>query len=328
MKTTSIILTVTIVLLAGCEPKAGTKRPPGKDKTLLTVDFQQGKTLRYKFLTGRDITIALGSTDSPSQARRTTDKSSESMEIVVAYTPVEIDPYGLSKIEATCESVKTTRSRRSQRDAVESLRGKTFTFTVGPTGKIEDYSSLDNLLKETGEKAFQSNTERGRIKNPDMISDFVATQWFLWDSIAGIEEPSNGVAIGQTWKSKLSIPTPMVMRKAREVTYKLEEIRPSESGRLAVISSTYTMSDSVPQSWPIPYSGKFQMTGPFGFYRNYQIQSLEGSGEELFNIDSGLTEQYHQQYKIQMKASLLLPLAGAEPQITIDQTLSMTLLKD
>ena len=327
MKITSIILIVTIVSLSGCEPMAGIMEP-AKEKVVLTVDFQQGKTLRYKFLTGRDITIALGSTENPSQARKTTDKSSESLEIIMAYKPIEIDPFGFSKIEAKCESVKVTRSRRSQRDAVENLGGETFTLTVGPTGKIEDYSSLDALLKEIGEKAFQADTSRGRIKNPDMISDFVATQWFLWDSIAGIEEPSDGIAIGQTWKSKLSIPTPMVMRKAREVTYKLDEIRESETGRLAVITGTYQPADSVPQSWPIPYSGKFQMTGPFGFYRNYRIQSLKGSGEELFNIDSGLTEQYNQQYTIEMKASLLLPLAGAEPRITIDQTITMTLLKD
>ena len=99
-------------------------------------------------------------------------------------------------------------------------------------------------------------------------------------------------------------------------------------GRLAVIASSYQKADSVPRSWPIPYWGSFQMAGPFGFYRNYKILSLSGRGEELFNIDAGRTERYEQQYELRLSASLLLPLPGAEPRITINQSLTMELLDD
>ena len=330
MRTTPMILTVVVLsILAGCQPRAVEKEFLSKGEELLTVDFQDGRTLRYQFVSSREITTDLEPAEKPSRpGGDTSNKSSESMETVVAYTPIEIDPYGLTTIQATCESVKVRRSKPSQKDAVEYLAGRTFTFTVGPTGKIEDYSQLDELLKEIGKKAFLQNTDRGRIKVPDMICDFVATQWFLWDSVSSIEEPSIGMAAGQSWKSKLSVPAPMVMRKARDVTYRLDEIRQSEKGRLAVISSTYQVSDSVPNDWPIPYSGRFQMSGPFGFYRNYQILNLQGQGEELFNIDAGRTEQYNQQYQIQLKASLLLPLSGVTPRITIKQNLTMKLLED
>ena len=250
------------------------------------------------------------------------------MEIVVSYSPVEIDPYGLTTVKATCESVKVSRSKGPQRDAAESFAGKTFSLAVGPTGKIEDYSQLDELLKEAGKKAFRANTNQGRIKDPDMISDFVASQWFLWDAVSSIESPSKGVAVGQSWRSKLSVPTPMVMRKARDVTYTLAEVRPGEQGRFAVIRSSYGPADSVPRGWPIPYSGSFQPAGAFGFYRNYQVLDLKGEGEELFNIDAGRTQQYSQHYRMQLKASLLMPLAGASPTITIDQNLTMTLIED
>ena len=40
------------------------------------------------------------------------------------------------------------------------------------------------------------------------------------------------------------------------------------------------------------------MVGPFGFYRNYRVLSLQGQGEELFNIDAGRTERYEQQYEL------------------------------
>jgi hypothetical protein len=330
LKATPIILAVaTLTALAGCKPITDDKQQLSKSRELLTVDFQAGQTLRYKFTSSREIIIDLDATTQTSRSGRAdSDKSSESLEIIMAYTPIEIDPYGLTNIKATCELVKLTRSKGPNRDAVESLAGKTFTLAVGPTGKIEDYSQLDMLLKELGKKVFRANTDRGRIKEPDMIGDVVATQWFLWDAVSSIENPSHGVTVGQSWTSKLSVPTPMVMRKARDVTYKLDEIYPSEKGRLAVVSSSYKIADSAPHDWPIPYSGTFQVAGTFGFYRNYQVINLQGNGEELFNIDAGRTEQYQQQYQMQLSASLLIPLAGVNPKITIKQSLTMKLLED
>ncbi len=327
MKVTLLILTALVLsILAGCKPTAGEEELLGEPGELLTVDFQAGQTLRYKFVSGREITVDWDTTAKASRSRRpVSDKSSESLEIIMAYTPIEIDPYGLTTVKAVCESVKVARSKGPGRDAVESLAGRTFTLAVGPTGKIEDYSQLDELLKEIGKKAFRANTD---IKEPDMIGDVVATQWFLWDAVSSLKKPSQGLAVGQSWKSKLSVPTPMVMRKARDVTYRLDEIRPGEKGRLAVISSSYEIADSAPREWPIPYSGTFQVAGAFGFYRNYQVLSLQGRGEELFNLDAGRTEQYKQQYEMQLKTSLLIPLPGVNPKITIKQNLTMNLLED
>jgi len=328
LKTALPILTIVIMgISGGCEPDARVKEPLTENKELLTVDWQDGRTLEYKFLSTREIIIDWDPTGKLSKSYKSApDKSTESMEMVVAYTPAKIDPYGLTAIEATCKSVKVVRSRGSWKDAVEHLAGKTFTFTVGPTGKIEDYSQLDELLKEAGKKAFLPDTGRGRIKELDMICDFVASQWFLWDSVSSLKNPSEGVAIGQSWKSKLSIPSPMVMRKARDVTYRLDEIRQSEKGRLAVISSSYKIADSAPRSWPIPYSGSFQMKGTFGFLSGYKLLSLEGQGEELFNIEAGRIEQYNQQYQMQLQASIPMGIS-VKPMITIKQNLTMELLE-
>jgi len=320
-----ILTTLVLSFLAGCKTATEKELPPEK-RELLTVDFHVGQTLRYKFVSSREITVELDTNAAKSRSGRSvSDKSTESLEIIMAYTPIEVDPFGLTKLRATCESVKVTRSKGPQRDAVDYLAGKTFMLTVGPTGKVEDYYQLDELLKETGKKAFRPNTD---IKEPDMICDFVATQWFLWDAVSSIKEPSLGLAVGQSWTSKLSVPTPMVMRKARDVTYKLDEIRPGEKGRLALISSSYKIADSAPHDWPIPYSGRFRVAGAFGFYRNYKVIDLQGKGEELFNIDVGRSEQYNQQYLMQLSASLLLPLAGVNPKITIKQNLTMNLLED
>jgi len=327
----SLAITTALALtaLAGCEATTSRGTPSGKKGEVLTIDFPAGETLRYRFVSSRRITVGWETPqNSPKAGNRAEDKSSESLEIVVSYTPVEIDPYGLTKIKATCESARVTRSRGSGQDAAESFAGKTFTFTVGPTGRIEDRSELDALIKEAGKKAFRANTDQGRIKEPDMINDFVATQWFLWDAISTIEQPSKGVAVGQTWRSKLSVPTPMVMRKARDVIYTLDEIRPGDKGRIAVIGNSCRLADSAPRQWPIPYSGTFQAAGAFGFYRNYQVLDLQGKGQELFNIDAGRTQEYSQNYRMQIKAALLMPLGGVSPTITIDQNITMKLIKD
>jgi hypothetical protein len=70
------------------------------------------------------------------------------------------------------------------------------------------------------------------------------------------------------------------------------------------------------------------VAGAFGFYGNYRVLDLKGEGEELFNIDAGRIEQYEQEYQLRLKASLMIPLAGVDPRITIKQKLTMTLLGD
>ena len=321
---------LSLILLTGCAPKDGTIEAANSNraKELFTVDFNDTQTLRYKFVSGREIAIEWEpSKTGTEQVRPSLGTSSESMEMVVAFTPTEINPYGLTTIEATIESVKIRRSDNTKQDAVELLAGKSYTFKVGPTGKIVDYTELDKLIKEVGTKAFRADTSRGRIKEPDMIGDFVASQWFLWDSVSSIENASEGVSIGQSWQSKLSVPTPMVTREARDVTYRLGEIRRSDNGRLAVISSSYGKAESVPKSWPVPYTGRFLMSGKFGFLGNYQFLDLQGSGEELFNMTLGRTEQYTQHYQLQLQASIPMGI-GENPNITIIQNLTMDLLED
>lgn len=328
LKAALTVLTFAFLsVLTGCEAGLAERQVPAGGGKLLTVDFQPGQTLRYKFMSSRDIEVDWSfAQDDAKKAKSKVDKSRESMEMIVAYTLVEVDRYSLTTIKATCESVKVRRKqRRSTKDAVESLSGKSFIITVSPTGKIEDYSQLDELIREIGKKAFRTGGREGRIKEPDMIGDFVATQWFLWDVIASIEKPLDGVSVGRSWTSKLSVPTPMVSRLARDVTYTLDEIRQSEKGQLAVIKSSYSLAKSAPKSWPIPYAGRFRMSGTFGFLTRYNYLNLQGGGQELFNIDSGRTEQYNQQYQLNIEASAPFGL-GAGPRIKIKQNLTMQLL--
>jgi hypothetical protein len=329
LKTLITFLTLAVLgAVTGCVPPAQRSASPGVGKELLTVNFRDGQSLRYKFISSRDIALDWGPMKGSSANK--VDKSSESMEMIVVYKPVEVNPYGLTTIEATCESIKTRRigGKARQTDPVETLSGSSFRFTVGPTGKIEDYSQLDSLIRQAGEKAFRSDSRAGRIKDPDMLGDFIATQWFLWDSVSSLETPAEGVSVGQSWTSKLSVPAPMVLRKARDVTYRLDEIRRTEAGKIAVIKSSYSPAEQVPDSWPKPYpAGGFRASGTFGFLKGYEVLDLQGAGEELFDIDAGRTLQYNQQYQMQMNASLLLPLGGVKPQITIEQNLSMQLLE-
>ena len=328
LKTTlTAVIIIGLSIFAGCNSVGNS----AANKNLLTVDFQKAHVLRYKFTSKKDIIMDWGkASKGKKQGKNKIDKSFETMEMIISYTPTDVNPYGLTTIEAKCESIKIKRSkskarRSSGKDAVETAAGETFTFKVGPTGKIEDYSQLNKLIHKLGKNAFRKKSNRGRVKEPDMIADFIASQWFLWDSVSSIEN-FDGISIGQSWKSKLSAPTPMVMKTARDVIYTLKEIRQTEKGQIAVITSSYSLADSAPQNWPMPYSGKFRMSGMFGFLRGYKALSLQGKGEELFNIDSGQIEKYNQNYQLQIEA--VFPMAlGENPKITIEQTLTMQLIK-
>jgi len=325
----SLIILIALVLsvLAGCEGAAKKKEPSGGRRELLSVDFTEGQTLRYKFVSYRSIDII--TKDPSGRGKENIDKNYETAEMVFSYTPLEIDPYGPTTVKATCESVITKRnSTRPVPEALRTLSGKSFTFTVSPAGKIEDYSQLKRLIRETGEKAFRPRSERGRIKWPDMIGDFIATQWFLWDSVSSVPKPAEGVSLWQSWKSKLSVPTPMIMQQARDVTYRLEDIRREDKGLIAVINSTFTAAETTPRSWPMPYpDGTFQMSGKFGFYRNYRVLGLKGSGEELYNIDAGRTEKYKHEYEMRLKASAPFGIS-LDLQMIVKQKLLMHLLQE
>ena len=324
-KILSILILLIIVAAIGCGNKV-TIEPPGSDKVLLTVDFHENLPLKYRFISERDITVDWNQNTNAAQPDESAlNESNEKLDVTMLYNPIEINPFGITTIKATCQSIQVTRNDIIQKDAVDYISGKSFTFTIDSSGKIHDYSQLDELLKETGQKAF-SGTGNEKIKQPEMIGDFIATQWFLWDSISSIENPSHGIGIAQSWASKLSVPTPMVSRLARDVTYTLEEIQESENGNIAIITSEYEQSDSAAKSWPVPYTGSFRMQGTFGLLSNYKLLELSGNGEEFFNIDMGQTEQYNQNYTMKIQASL--PLMGnVKPLISINQTISMKLLK-
>jgi hypothetical protein len=335
-----VIAAVGLSTFAGCsgpavnkEPAAGKKGLAEGGKIFLTVDFQKAQTLRYKFVSSRETELNWNpAKDTPRANKNAVQKFSESMEMVVAYTPIEVDPYGLTTIKAACESVKVQRSKASLKDAVESLTGKTFTLTIDATGKILDNSQLYELIREAGKKAFRTGG-RERTKEPDMIDDFITTQWFLWDSISSIElkDAIKGLSVGQSWKSELPVPTSMVLQKAREVNYTLAEIRPSSKGPLAVIHSSYSPTQTYPSGLPIPYTGRFQLAGPLGFFRTFfksiKVTSLQGEGEEVFNIDAGRIEQYNQDYQMQLEPAVSL-LPKTKPCMIIKQKLTMQLLED
>ena len=141
LKTALIIPTIVIMAICGgCEPGAGLSNLFTQNKELLTVDWQAGRPLEYKFVSAREITIDWDPTGRLTKSdNKGPDKSVESLETVVTYTPIEINPYGLTTIEAACKSVKATRSKGSGKDAAEYLAGKNYKFTIGPAGKIEDY---------------------------------------------------------------------------------------------------------------------------------------------------------------------------------------------
>jgi hypothetical protein len=312
-------------LQAGCQEKA--------KKELLVVEFKPAAPLKYKLISQRDITLELESSDPRVKDKNKPQKMSEKLEMDVVYRPLEVDPFGVTTVKGECKSAKVTRQsftgKDSSPDAAEKLAGQTFTIKLSPTGKILDYTSLTNLVQQTGDKAFAENTTaRTRIKNPDMLYDFIAMQWYLWDSVSTIEKPLNGVAPGQSWIANQLIPLPVPVKVARQTTYTLGEVTQSDQGKKAIINSAYAFTDANLENWPSPYSGRYAMRGMFGFLKGYKYKSIEGTGTQQFNIDSGVVENDRQHYVLKMTAEFMLPLGDSVPVITIDQNLTAELVQN
>jgi hypothetical protein len=324
------IAAVAVAIIGGCGPAQKSGNAPRK--TLLTVDFKPEQTLKYKFVSSRNMAVDWGPMRGQDPKSTKINKSSETLEMVVTYTPVTVDPYGVSKIKAQCVSASTRRSSDSSRpqnwqDAAETFEGKSWIFTVDARGKITDNAQFIEVLHQAGQRAFRADRSKGLIKEPDMLYDVIAMQWFLWDSISSRPNPSKSVSIGDKWKSLLSAPATMILFAARVANYTLSEIRVQDTNdRVAVIDSTYSLRWPNPAEWPVPYTEIFQMSGIFGFLRDYKIGDLQGQGQELFDIDAGRTQKCNQNYTMHVTAALPMGLGGINPQITIDQSFTMELM--
>jgi hypothetical protein len=312
------------VLFAGCQGDG--------QKELLLVDFKEGTPLRYKFVSERDIKINV---DTPSKPdKNTSHDMSERLELVIVYRPVDVKPFGLTTIEATCASVKVSRKSFTVKgqlpaDAVESFVGMSFRFKVSPTGKITEHSEMDDVISEVGEKAFATKTDRqGRVKNPDMMMDFIALVWHFWDSVA-LVKGSEGAAVGRSWQARQLVPLPVGIPAGRETTYTLSEILDTQQGRKAKITSSYALSEPIREGFPRPYTGGYRLKGSlFAVLTNYKFTHLQGAGEQIFNIDTGTLERDQQQYQVKMDASFILPLGDSVPRVTVDQKFLTELVKD
>lgn len=315
---------LTSFVLAGCQQS--------QSREFLVVGFRPDSTLRYSFVSERTVEINLSKDD---KAGGKPSLLSERLDMVIAYHPVEINEFGLSTIEATCESAKVKRTESGSRkkqgpDPMEKLAGKSFRFKISPSGKIAESSEFEALVKEIGKGALRPGKGSTRIKEMDMIYDLISMQWHLWDSVSEIKNPRSGVKSGQSWQAHQIIALPMLSRPVKEATYTLEEIvqESADSDRKAIITSSYAPSDQFKGDWPDPYSGRARMGGIMGFLRNYRVLSLEGSGKQVFNINRGMIEDDQMEYHIKMSAAMAWPLPGTDPQVNVDQKMSIKLLEN
>jgi len=319
MRKGSLVLSVAagvLVLLGGC-------RSVEQEGTWLLVSFEKDVPITYRMVSERQTVIDLTTSDPAKKSKPQT--MGEKLNLVLTYTPTDVDPFGLTTVKVTCVEAKVTRSsftgRQDQADAMEQLRGKEFTLKLSATGEIEDTSDLERVARELGKAAFSSRGDSGRVKNPDMINDFLAMQWFLWDATASVGDPLS-MKPGKTWQTKQVVPwpVPFYTPPARITDYTLDRVETTEDGtRLAIISSQYKISEEPMQDYIRPYEGNFQMRGLFGFLRNYQFESLAGSGTQIFNMDKGRIVKDTQEYQMHVTAGFMLPLGDSKPVLTVTQ---------
>lgn len=333
MRLVAPLLTVAafLSLLSGCGESTKGTSASGEinlNQPLLAVDFVPGEVIRYNMVSEREIVLKLeGDEKSRKQPPQTMN---EKLNLVIAYEAAELDPYGLSTIKATVEKASVTRTsftnKAEGRDAAELLAGRSYTFKLSPNGTISDYAELQELVSDVGSKAFTDRGSQGRIKEPEMIWDFVTLQWSLWDPIRTIPNPARGVKAGQRWEGMQLVPLPMPIPVVRDTTFQFVETKMDETSGdpLAIIDSTYKLSEEnagVIEGIPQPYTGKYRTKGMFGFLRNYKFKSIDGQGKTVFDIEKGRLLRKEQTYTVDIEAAFMLPLGESVPTLKIDQTI-------
>lgn len=331
-----LALTLSAILfVCGCQENTS------NSGSLLSVDFAKEKPLRYSIVTSRDVVLTLEDAKSSKN-----QKASETLDMVISYELEDVDSYGNSTIKATCESISSAKKSFSKKGArqsepLESIKGRSWKFTINPFGQIQDYSGIDKLLKEIGAKSIKETGKR-RIKGQDMIWDFVATQLYMWDVVASVDKPLAGVKPGKSWDSYLTIPFARVLPYERIVRYELAEESKETSqenpSQYLVINSEFTLAEQVKAEkgrvetnlahLPQPYEGSYQMKGMFGFLRGYKVVALDGSGKTEFDVDRGVVVSNRQSYHADVVAGFLFPLGNSVPELTIDQVIEIQLLED
>ena len=318
-----ILVTVAVGLLVGCQPGPGRS-----DDDLIVIEFRPDEPLTYRLTSRRDILIELMDGQGNPQPGQS-HKMSERLDVVMTYTATEVDPVGLTTLQAHCDSAKVTRqgfrtSGPEPKDLAEKLAGQTFTFQVSPSGKPADTGAMDAALNTFIESVFANRSGPvKRIKDPEMVVDFLALQYHLWDSVATMEDPLGGARVGKQWTCEQLTPLPFPLPFMRSTTYTLREL--DSAGRKAVIESTFALSNKEPDYWLPTYKEPFNLRGSlFAILRNYRSRSIDGQGQVVFDVDEGTLESEVQTYKTVLDASFMLPLGNTRPVVTIDQELSAT----
>lgn len=330
MKRSIIIISAGVILASLC----GCGKPQIKTNKVMGLNFEINKPLKYRFVSSRIVDLTLSD-----QKDKDTKEITEKLELVIAYTPVEEDVYGDITIKASCESAKVSKgsfsgSRPSGKDVTESLAGKEWTFKVNSLGQIRDFGSLIGLIEQLGEATITKQSTRN-VKDPDMIWDFVNTQWFIWDPIASQADAAIDIAPGQRWQSTQIIPFAKLVPAERRISYTYTE--PADESETIKISGMIEKlpikfdEDKQPmpevKTLPKPYKVAHQMRGMFGFLTNYRVDTLEGSLEAVYDAGSALLRSCRQEYDMKMTASFMLPLGDSVPMLDVKQTINMELIE-
>ena len=87
-----------VILAAAALSLCGCGRPSSVGELML-VDFEENRPLRYRLVSERQTRIDLTGTDSSRQSAPQT--MAERLELVMVYTPVKVDPFGLTTLKVT-----------------------------------------------------------------------------------------------------------------------------------------------------------------------------------------------------------------------------------
>lgn len=306
-------ITVCFLLFTGCRTTIQPQEIPSSS----FIGSEPQKHVQYQMVINRTTIVDLENESGQSSPQTMSEKLTTEFTLQPSNTN-----QNLITFKGICNSVHIYRTdfvgTQTSGEVLRNLQGKEFKLVFSEDGILQDASSLKKLMES--EVNIYMKTCKGSFKEPDMLTDFYNVVVDLCAASAK-DQYSQGENI---IRYELT-PTPAIefSLPSRKIASRVQQITNTEGHNKARIFEIHTMTENT-QAQPLNiYPNPIKTGGLFSSLRRWQVQSINGTGEKVINLDAGVCELLNQHWQVHATAGFSIPIRDTHPVISIDETISV-----
>jgi hypothetical protein len=315
-------ITLCTLYLTGCQTE---QQMSGR---LKGVDLKGHDGPVYHYTLHRTITV---DPQTPSDTQPGPQTMTETLDMLLLVEEDASAEAGTQTCKVTCKSIRSDQTdfvgNKIHNCSITELEGKSFSLTISNDGGILDDSELRALLKQAAKRSLDRK-HKVLLKRPDLLSDVEVIPYTVFASAAKVHS-ENDFTQNQQFVNIAPTPWPVgyVPIPDHTVTSTVDKLYKDKGSQKAHIMETYAFADGNTLQKPAIYPSGYRMDGLFGFMRKYDFESMAGTGETVYNMDTARIEKRTQIYAVKGTAAFTMPIKDAKPTVTINQTTTVELIR-